>query len=149
MSTALNVLKRVSAARQGAVVLVAALLFLLCGTLGVHAGRVPFSSIRGIRSEPVTPSCFEESCNASPFIMIPSRTANGSQPATTLKCFKFVTIGCYASPKGCCPAVARRFTGVSFDTSGCGLWRPTAWGTQASMSSSISMPERCCGRHNT
>ena len=66
---------------------------------------------------PPKPACFEEDCRASPFIMHAGRTANGSAPGSTLACFAFVAIGCYAAPKGCCPMVARRFSGIEFDVS--------------------------------
>lgn len=61
-------------------------------------------------------SCFEEDCRSSPFMMHASRAANASDGGRSY-CFKFVAIGCYAAPKGCCPAVARRFSGLSFDAS--------------------------------
>ncbi len=47
-----------------------------------------------------------------------SRTANSSMlPDAVMACFQFIAIGCYAAPKGCCPEVARRFTGLEFDVS--------------------------------
>lgn len=61
--------------------------------------------------------CFEEDCRSSPFMMHASSTSNGSEPDTVVSCFQFVAIGCYAAPKGCCPMVARRFTGMEFDIS--------------------------------
>jgi hypothetical protein len=65
--------------------------------------------------------CFEQACQDSPFIMHASRTANSSSAdppgAVVMSCFQFVAIGCYAAPKGCCPEVARRFTGLEFDIS--------------------------------
>jgi len=58
-------------------------------------------------------TCFEEDCRSSPFIMHASSTTNTSDGGVA-SCFKFVAIGCYAAPKGCCPAVARRFSGLEF-----------------------------------
>eukprot|EP00878_Enallax_costatus_P001235 GHUV01001378.1.p1 GENE.GHUV01001378.1~~GHUV01001378.1.p1 ORF type:complete len:664 (+),score=239.16 GHUV01001378.1:126-1994(+) len=50
-----------------------------------------------------------------------SRTVNDTTTDTTMSCFKFVAIGCYAAPKGCCPNIARRFTGLQFEiNAGCG-----------------------------
>jgi hypothetical protein len=63
--------------------------------------------------------CFEQPCQDAPFNMHASRTGNSSMPDATMACFQFVSIGCYAAPKGCCPEVARRFTGVEFDISKC------------------------------
>lgn len=62
--------------------------------------------------------CFEEDCRSSPFIMHASRTVNGTGGGRA-SCFKFVAISCYASPKGCCPNIARRFSAVAFDISEC------------------------------
>jgi hypothetical protein len=50
-------------------------------------------------------------------MMHASKTANSSMPDAVMSCFQFVSIGCYAAPKGCCPEVARRFTGLQFDVS--------------------------------
>lgn len=61
--------------------------------------------------------CFEQPCQDSPFMMHASKTANSSIPDAVMSCFQFVSIGCYAAPKGCCPEVARRFTGLEFDVS--------------------------------
>lgn len=61
--------------------------------------------------------CFEQPCQDAPFNMHASRTANSSLPDAVMACFKFISIGCYAAPKGCCPEVARRFTGLEFDIS--------------------------------
>lgn len=62
--------------------------------------------------------CFEQPCQDAPFNMHASRNANSSSiPGAVMACFQFISIGCYAAPKGCCPAVARRFTGVEFDIS--------------------------------
>ena len=65
---------------------------------------------------PLEGACFEEDCRSSPFIMHASRSANVSGGGRA-SCFKFVAIGCYAAPKGCCPAVARRFSALEFDAS--------------------------------
>ena len=65
-------------------------------------------------------ACFEEDCRSSPFIMHASRTLNTTDGGRA-SCFKFVAIGCYAAPKGCCPNVARRFTALAFDVSECPL----------------------------
>lgn len=68
-------------------------------------------------------ACFEEDCRSSPFIMHASRTLNTTGGGRA-SCFKFVAIGCYAAPKGCCPNVARRFTALAFDVSEWPLLRP-------------------------
>lgn len=61
-------------------------------------------------------ACFEEDCRSSPFIMHASRSFNTSGGGAA-SCFKFVAIGCWAAPKGCCPAVARRFSALEFPIS--------------------------------
>ena len=74
----------------------------------------PAGALRGGRAADAADgaTCFEEDCRSSPFIMHASKTTNTSDGVKA--CFQFVAIGCYASPKGCCPMVARRFSALEF-----------------------------------
>ncbi|KAF8065479.1 hypothetical protein HT031_003080 [Scenedesmus sp. PABB004] len=100
--------------------LAAAAIFAVLCAAGAQGARAPASAaaawalVQGGGGGGDAPGCFEEDCRSSPFIMHPARQGNGSANGTVEACFAFVAIGCYASPKGCCPAVARRFTGLEF-----------------------------------
>lgn len=74
-------------------------------------------TVPGTKASGDEPQCFEQACQDAPFNMHASRTVNDSNASIIMTCFEFVAIGCYAAPKGCCPEVARRFTGLEFDIS--------------------------------
>jgi hypothetical protein len=61
--------------------------------------------------------CFEEDCRTSPYIMHFSSNKNTTEGGSAV-CFKFVSVGCWASGgKGCCVEIARKLTRLEFDAS--------------------------------
>jgi hypothetical protein len=89
-----------------------------------------------------TNQCFEQACQDAPFIMHASRTANSSADpqGAIMACFEFVAIGCYAAPKGCCPQVARHFTGLEFAISEC----TAVCVAHAHAALAVSVPQAAC-----
>jgi hypothetical protein len=101
--------RRLATLWAAALALQAASTVLASPSWGWGAGRLPWGGDGGDDAG----ACFEDDCRASPFIMHPSRRGNATGGGT-VSCFKFVAIGCYAAPKGCCPAVARRLSALEF-----------------------------------